>query len=116
MIRTECMICTKKRDDSKILRLRQILNLLTPLPSDGKLLGLAWGGEKRCPYGMYCNDLQIAEATAKRLERQIEGKLEGLFSPKNNKLYHELLNMLGGYFPAVYQYVERQWNMTVKHR
>ena len=116
MIRTECMICTKKRDNAKMLRLRQIFNLLAPLPSDEKILGLAWGGGNRCPYGMYCNDLQIAEAEAKRLERQIEGKLEGLFSPKNNKLYHELLNMLCGYFPAVYQYVERQWKMTVKHR
>ena len=109
MRRTECMICRKKSDRSSVHRLQQIYQHLRRFKENGKVLGLMWGNNLHCPYGVYCNDIQIIKAEGNRLERQIEAKFEDLIENGTEKEYHELLHLLCGYHPAVYKYLEREW-------
>lgn len=109
-----CMFCSQKNDTMKTRMLQRIVQMMQGQEFDGKIHGISWGKLYHCKYGMHCNELQMQESECMRLERQFEGYINGLIKSRDNTLYHEILQMLRGYFPAAYMYLEREWHRAEK--
>ena len=104
-----CMICRKKNDRSKVMRLQQILDRMQSLTPDrhGRRLNLQWGANSRCQYGLSCPTLQQMDTECRRLQERIEGYFAELVKADDG-MFFDVLRLLQGYYPAVYVYLERE--------
>ena len=100
-----CMTC--RIDTGPENRLKNIRQLLYDIDDyNGKIPNFNWFINPRCQYGIQCNKIDNMARNMNRLTTEIEPKLVTVAYSDDTYLYHNILNLLRGYFPAVYKQVE----------
>ncbi len=107
-----CLICHK--DNSLEMIVKNLERLLISADSyDGKIPYFNWQINLKCKYGMYCSDLKRTEIKLNRILTQLEPKIMTVITTQDQHLYFELLKYLRGYFPAVYNQVEKLYHTNL---
>ena len=107
-----CTNCKMKRDTMLFDRIRQIENLLSHIeteePRRGRIRGIFyWDINLHCPYGMSCPELRQIQLKTEKLARKLEPKMVKLAESDDERMYREVLKHLAGFFPRVYQRMEK---------
>ena len=110
MQHTICMICDRNTDNKyypMLLKMQRLLESSHVEPVKGRYEHLPWSINIRCEYGISCDKLKDQEQKARRLASELEPYIIAASQRENDALYHNVLHLLQGYFPAVYLSVER---------
>ena len=67
-----------------------------------------WGVEDRCKYQIYCHKISQSRNEYNRLSTDVGNLLDIYIENRTYDHYHEILNLLRGYFPIVYTQFEKQ--------
>ena len=106
-----CMVCREKNDDGALRRLEQLERLLRSSgiePVQKNRLQIQWGKHNHCRYGLPCPHIEETERRMRAIQIRIEPYLAALAEPGREQLFHEVLELLRGYFPAAWHAVNRQ--------
>lgn len=104
-----CMICRYNAKSDRINTMIRIDDILTRLHLDkpSEITHFNWGSTDSCKYGIStCNKQSENKRYFDQYSRELNSKLSSLIEYKNDKVYHEILNLLRGKFPNVYRELE----------
>ena len=106
-----CMVCRSNPATDIQSRMRKISEVLRNVePNKTTIQSFNWNFSAKCKYGLKCPD---AEKIIFKLERDlndINAKLVTVALDSEPKLYYQILQLLRGYFPTVYNQLVRLHN------
>ena len=102
-----CMICRdRNKPDAKKRRLDMIENLLRREEAAEGNWFLNWGIRFRCSFGLGCPSLDVARIEMESKARNLTPQMRHFALHGSDAKFHEMLRLLQGEFPAVYQQME----------
>jgi len=104
-----CMVCHDKGDWQKKAKLQRMELLCSSLSESAEIrhspdMGLRV--HSRCRYGLSCTALTSFDNECNLMARQLSGKLAAAAVSEDDSVYHELLELCRGDFPACYRELE----------
>ena len=104
-----CAVCRENPADpikSRIKRISDILRRVEPTRDNRQSFN--WDLNVKCKYGLKCFDAEKTISSIKRTINEIDAKLVTVATdPEEERTYHQVLQLLRGQFPSVYNQLER---------
>lgn len=112
-----CMMCHQGTNWFLEEKIRKMEFLLRDVPKTEKETHFLWSFHSHCRYGLYCEKLRKFDSECEKRAKRLEGKLltVALKYDDYKSLYHTILSLLRGDFPAVYREMEanKRWSMSL---
>lgn len=113
-----CITCHYDAKSDRVRTMIRLDEMLSRLNLDIKgiknHLRFNWGSADKCKVGMMCNKTNENQRYYDRYTHELNLKLSAAIEQlKDEKVYHEVLNILRGKFPSVYTYFEREYRKNL---
>lgn len=107
-----CTMCRQKQHNSKLMQLRLIQSTIKRHNVNKDNIYLlhnvfSWQIYDRCKSGLQCDILNRQHKESLRIVNDIEPYLIAISISDDEKLYHDILHLMRGYFPSIYTTMER---------
>lgn len=105
-----CIVCHNHGDYMRKNKLLEIERLCSPFEAEHEFESNVYTvlrTHSKCRYGLRCPELDRFDNECNAIARCISGKIVTAVVTGDNKVYHRLIELCRGDFPAAYHYLER---------